>query len=66
MATECKRIDFSKEVYECLAKVMVLVMGSVMFVVKEYKCINSDMEVYEVLTKVVFLVGASINFKSKI
>ena len=66
MATECKRIDFSKEVYECLAKVMMLVMESVIFVVKEYKSIDSNTKVYEFLTKVVILVRAFINFKSKL
>ena len=66
MATECKRIDVSKEVYECLAKVMILVMGSVIFVVKEYKSFDFNKEVYECLTKVVILVRAFMNFKSKL
>ena len=66
MATECKRIDFSKEVYECLAKVMILVMGCVIFVVKEYKSIDFNVEVYEFLTKVMILAWAFMNFKSKL
>ena len=66
MATECKRIDFSKEVYECLTTVMILEMGSVIFVVEEYKCIDFDKEVYECLTKVVILARAFMNFKSKL
>ena len=66
MATECKRIDFSKEVYECLTTVMILEMGSVIFVVEEYKSIDLNKEVYEVPTKNVILVTAFINFKSKL
>ena len=45
---------------------MILVMGCVIFVVKEYKSIDFNMEVYEFLTKVMILARAFMNFKSKL
>ena len=39
VAKECKSIDFSKEVYDFLAKVVILVWRSDIFVVKECKSI---------------------------
>ena len=43
---ECKHINFSKEVYEFPAKVMILVMRSATFVVKECNSIDFSKEVY--------------------
>ena len=43
---ECKSIDFSKEVYEFLAQVLILVKRSDIFVVTACKSIDFSKEVY--------------------
>ena len=69
MVNECTSIDFSKEVCECLVKVMILVRRSDIFekkvlilvrrcdicVVKECKSIDFTKEVCDFLVKVVIL-----------
>ena len=40
MVKECKSIDFSMEMYEFLAKVMILVKRSDIFVMKECKSLD--------------------------
>ena len=62
---ECKSIHFSREVYACLTKVVILVGRSDIFVVKECKGIDFSKEVYEFLTKVVILVRRSDIFEKK-
>ena len=60
-----KSVDFSKEVYEFLAKVVILVRRSLISVVKECKSIDFSKEVYECLAKVVILIRRSNIFEKK-
>ena len=49
---ECNSIDFSMEVYEFLAKVVMLIRRSDIFLVKECTSIDFSTEVYDFLAKV--------------
>ena len=62
---DCKSNDFSTEVYEFLAQVVILVRRSLVFVVKECKSIDFSKEVYACLAKVVILVRRSDIFGKK-
>ena len=65
MVKECKSVDFSKEVCDFLAKVMILVNRCLIFVVKGCKSVYFSKEVCDFLVKVMILVRRSEIFEKK-